>query len=251
MNKNSLYHLFFLAFLPLHSANAEQVRVACASNFIQPLKQIAAQFEQHSPDSVTLSFASSGKLTTQIINGAPFDLFLSADSAKPLKLEQLGKTIEHSRFTYASGRLVLWSREPNLSIDGVDSLQVATFTHFAIANAKLAPYGRAAIEALTHFPQQHTLLDKAVIGENIAQTYRFVSSGNAQWGLVALSQVYKNQQFTHGSGWVIPAQWHQPIHQQAVLIKHAPPNQAANAFYDYLKTDEAKAIIREYGYEVE
>ena len=244
--------LFFGLFFGFaQQAQAEVIRVAAASNFIKPLKQIAALYQQQSEHSIKLSFASSGKIATQIMHGAPFDLFLSADSSQPHWLEQQGKGVKGSRFTYASGRLLLWTRQPQLTLDSPQALQPENFKHFAIANAKLAPYGRAAREALEHFPHQQALLAKRVTGENIAQTYRFVESGNAQFGLVALSQVYEQGAISKGSGWVVPASWHQPIQQQAILLKQAEQKPAVWAFYQFLKSDTAKQIIHSYGYEVE
>jgi len=233
------------------NAAAEVVRVAAASNFIQPLKQLAVSYQQQSKDRLSLSFASSGKLTTQIINGAPFDLFLSADSDKPMRLEQLGLTQANSRFTYATGRLLLWTRDPQHAITGPHAIDPENIHHFAIANSKLAPYGRAAIEALGQFPNRQQLMSKLVTGENIAQTYRFVETGNAEFGLIALSQVYAEGKISRGSGWLIPAAWHQPIQQQAVLLNRAEDNHAANAFYQFLHSEQAKQIIRSFGYEVE
>lgn len=232
-------------------AQADTVTVAVAANFTAPMKEIASQFEAGTSHTVRMSFASSGKFFAQIKNGAPFEVFLSADAAKPLALEKQGLAVAGSRFTYAQGALILWS--PNaayITKDGPALLKTAPFRHLAIANPKLAPYGLAATETLQHLGLLDKLTAKLVRGENIAQTYQFVESGNAELGFVALSQVMKAGKLSRGSGWQVPTTLHSPIRQDAVLLKHGEHNAAAKALLDYLKSADAAKIIQAYGYQL-
>ncbi len=231
-------------------AMAAEVNVAVAANFTAPMKQIAAEFLKDTGHSATLAFGSSGKFYAQIKNGAPFQLFFSADDNKPAQLEKDGLTVADSRFTYAVGTLVLWSAKPGLVDPRGEVLSKGSFNKIAIANPKLAPYGTAAIEVLTKQGMLTTLQPKFVQGENIAQTFQFVSTGNAELGFVALSQVMKNGKITTGSAWVVPGKLHSPIRQDAVLLATGKDNAAAKALMVYLKTEKAKAIIRSYGYEI-
>lgn len=229
-------------------AGAAEVTVAVAANFTAPMKQIAADFEKETGHKVLLSFGASGKFYAQIKNGAPFQLFLSADDEKPAQLEKDGLTVPGSRFTYAVGTLVLWSARPGFVDPKGEVLSKGTFDKLSIANPKLAPYGTAAIEVLTKKGLLAAVQPKLVQGENISQAYQFVSTGNADLGFVALSQVMQDGRISSGSAWVVPDNLHSPIRQDAVLLLKGKGNQAAEGLANYLKTDKVKAVIRKYGY---
>ena len=231
-------------------AMAADVHVAVAANFTAPIKQIAAGFEKETGHKVVLSFGASGKFYAQIKNGAPFQLFLSADDEKPAQLVKDGLAVANSRFTYAIGTLVLWSAKPGFVDAKGEVLSKGTFNKIAIANPKLAPYGVAATELLTKQGLLTTLTPKFVQGENISQTFQFVSTGNAELGFVALSQVMKEGKVATGSAWIVPGSMHSPIRQDAVLLATGKDNAAARALLEYLKSAKAKIIIRSYGYEI-
>jgi molybdate transport system substrate-binding protein len=229
------------------SALAAETKVAVAANFTEPAKEIAAKFEAKTGDKVVLSFGSSGQFYTQIANGAPYEVFLSADSERPTKAEADGLAVAGSRFTYATGRLVLWSKTPGL-IDAKGAvLAKGGFEKLSIADPKAAPYGLAAVETLTKLKLYDTLKPKIVQGSSITQAFQYVQTGAAEVGFVALSQVINEQ---GGSRWLVPAADHTPIDQQAVLLKTGADSATAKAFLAYLKGKDAKAIIKRYGYEV-
>lgn len=242
--------LLCLALAGATGAHADTVAVAVAANFTAPMQQIAAAFEQHTGHTAQLSFGSTGKLYAQIRNGGPYDLFLSADADRPARLEAEGAGVAGSRFTYAVGQLVLWSADP----DRVDAegkvLAAGGFDHLAIANPKTAPYGAAAMEVLTRLGLADTLEGRLVRGENIAQTWQFVATGNAQLGFVAASQLFKDGQPLGGSRWNVPASMHAPILQDAILLQRGADKVAAKALVDFLKSDTAAGIIRGFGYEL-
>ncbi len=227
---------------------AATVLVAVASNFTKPMTEIAAEFEKATGHSAKLSFGSSGKFVSQLENGAPFEVLLSADEKGPQKLEQAGLAVAGSHFTYALGKLVLWSATPDYVDDQGKILTIGGFKHLALADPKLAPYGAAAIEVLKGLNLQDKLSPLFVLGENIAQTYQFISTGNAELGFVALSQVIENGHCATGSCWIIPDDRHAPIRQDAVLLSKGAENPAAPALLDYLKSAPALAIIEKYGY---
>ena len=221
-----------------------EVKVAVAANFTAPAKEIAAAYETQTGDTVLLSFGSSGALYAQISQGAPFGIFLSADAKRPAKAEAEGLGVPGSSFTYAVGQSVLWSTDANLvDADGA-VLNAGNFVHIAIANPEAAPYGAAAVEAMTALGVYDALKDKIVMGENISQTFQFVQSGNAEIGFVARSQIAN----AGGSSWVVPTDLYTPILQDAVLLKVGADNETAKAFLDYLKGPEAAEIIERYGY---
>lgn len=229
------------------SALAGETRVAVAANFTEPAKAIAAKFEAKTGHRATLSFGASGQFYTQIANGAPFEVFLSADAERPTKAEAEGLAVAGTRFTYATGRLVLWSRTPGL-VDGKGAvLAKGGFEKLAIADPKAAPYGQAAVETLTKLRLYDAVKPKIVTGASITQTFQYVQTGAAELGFVALSQVINTP---GGSRWIVPAADHTPIDQQAVLLKTGAGNGAAKAFLAFLESREAKAIIKRYGYEV-
>jgi molybdate transport system substrate-binding protein len=234
--------------LATFAAHADEVGVAVAANFTAPMNAIAAEFARDTGHQAKLSFGSSGKLYAQIKNGAPFHVFLSADDETPARLEQEGAAAPGSRFTYAVGTLVLWSGDPNLVDARGEVLRRGGFNRLAIANPKLAPYGKAAVEVLTAMNLLDAVSGKFVQGENIGQTHQFVMSGNAEVGFVALSQVMKDGKVTGGSAWIVPDAMHAPIRQDAVVLTPGKGNPAAAALMNYLKGDKARAIIRSYGY---
>jgi len=231
-------------------AAADTVQVAVAANFTAPMKQIAADFEKATGHTAVLSFGATGKFYAQIKSGAPFEVFLSADDETPAKLISEGGAAADSRFTYATGKLVLWSAKEGVVDAQGEVLKKGSFAHLAIAAPKLAPYGAAAVETMTQLGLLDALTPKLVQGESIGQTFGFVTSGNAELGFVALSQVFENGKLKSGSAWIVPAKLHAPIRQDAVILTNGQGKPAATALATYLKSDAAKAVIRSYGYEV-
>ena len=228
---------------------AAEVQLAVASNFSGAMQAIAQRFEQDSGHTLKLAYGASGKLVAQIRQGAPFEVFLSADSSKPAYLVEQGLAVANSAFTYAHGRLVLWSAREHYVDSRGAVLQRGDFRYLAIANAQLAPYGKAAQQVLAALQLEQRLGPKAVTGQNIAQTYQFVDSGNAELGFVALSQ-WKAIQPGRGSAWLVPSEYHEPIRQDAVLLAKGKDNHAAGQFMDYLRGPIAQSIMLEYGYEI-
>jgi len=237
-----------LGLVVVASARGAEVRVAVAANFTAPMQKIAAVFAQDTGHKPVLAFGSTGKLYAQIRNGAPFQIMLAADDKTPALLEQQGYGVPGSRFTYAIGKLALWSREPGRVDDEGAVLRSGSFAHIALADPKLAPYGAAAVEVLSGLGLMAALAPKFVRGENIAQTYQFVATGNAELGFVALSQVFADGKLTQGSAWLIPENLHAPIRQDAVLLVSGRDDAAAAALMRYLRSDKARAIIRSFGY---
>jgi molybdate transport system substrate-binding protein len=232
------------------TSRAATVLVAVAANFSKPMTEIAAEFEKATGHSAKLSFGSSGKFVSQLENGGPFEVLLSADEKGPQKLVQDGLAVANSQFTYALGRLVLWSATPGYVDDQGKILTTGGFKHLALADPKLAPYGAAAVEVLKKQGLFEKLQPLFVQGENIAQTYQFISTANAELGFVALSQVFENGKIATGSGWIIPDNNNAPIRQGAVLMKQGAENPAAPALLNYLKSAPALAIIKKYGYDL-
>jgi len=230
------------------SANAGEVNAAVAANFTAPMQQIAALFEKDSGNTVKLSFGSSGKFYSQIKEGAPFDVFLSADEKTPKLMEKEGLAVQGSDFVYALGKLVLWSAKPGFVDEKGEVLRAGQYNKIAYADPKLAPYGLAAKETLEDMGLWNVVQSKLVTGESIAQTYQFAASGNAEMAFVALSQVTKDGKVAGGSWWMVPAHMYNPIRQSAVLLTTAKDNAAAQAFLAYLKSEKAVAIIRNFGY---
>ena len=247
----SLRTIFPLLILPLAGgALAGEVQVAVAANFTAPMQKIAAEFEKDTGHKAQLSFGATGKFYAQIRNGAPFQVLLAADDETPAKLEKEAMAQTGSRFTYAIGKLVLWSAKSGYVDDKGEVLKKGDFTKLALANPKLAPYGVAAIESMTKLGVLGAAEGKFVQGENIAQTYQFVSTGNAELGFVALSQVMKDGKIAAGSAWVVPNTLHSPIRQDAVILAKGKGNAAATALMGFLKSEKAKAIIKAYGYDL-
>ncbi len=229
---------------------AGEVRLAVASNFSAPIERIAALFQQESGHAVKISLGSSGKFYAQIKEGAPFDVFLAADENYPRLLEQEGLAVANSRFVYALGKLVLWSATPGLVDDKGTVLSKGTYHKIAYADAKLAPYGLAAQEALQKLDLWSSVQSNLVTGESITQAYQFAATGNADLAFIALSQITKDGKVTAGSWWVVPAHLYNPIRQSAVLLSAAKDQAAAQAFLMFLKSEKAAAIIHAFGYEL-
>ena len=245
LNRLVLFATLFGISLAIH---AGEVLVAVAANFTAPAQQIAGEFERRTGHKAVLAFGSTGKFYAQISNGAPFEVLLAADHTTPAKLEKEGQAVPGSRFTYAVGTLVLWSAKPDYVDSKGEILQANKFNKLAIANPKTAPYGVAAIETLTRLKLLAAVQPKFVQGENIVQTHQFVSTGNADVGFVALSQVFKEGKLIGGSVWIVPAGLHEPIHQDAAILAKGKDNPVANAFMDFLKSPYAHAVIKSYGY---
>jgi molybdate transport system substrate-binding protein len=230
--------------------HAHDIQVAVASNFAAPMKALAAGFERDSGHRLLITPGATGTFYAQIRNGAPFELLLAADDETPARLAAEGAGEGSSRFTYAIGRLVLWSAQPALVDAQGAILNSGKFAHLAIANPKVAPYGAAALEVLTKLQLLSALEGRFVQGENISQTYQFIVSGNAPLGFVAMSQVYAEGKLSAGSAWVVPASMHAPIRQDAIILKQGQGKPAVAALVAYLRSDKARALIRSYGYEL-
>ena len=242
--------LMALAALALSvAARADVVHIAVAANFTAPAKALAEVFARTTGHEAKLSFGATGASYTQIKNGAPFDVFLAADDERPLKLEQEGDTAPGTRFTYATGQLVLWSAKPGFVDDKGEVLKGGNFKKIAIAAPKVAPYGAAAVETMEKLGLTAALEPKLVTGESIGKAYSFIATGNAELGFVALAQVLDGGKLTSGSMWVVPAKYHAPIVQDAVILKRAAGNAAAKAWMDLLRAPQTKQFIRSYGYE--
>ncbi len=245
-----------LAFASAHffaAAQAAEVTVAVAANFTAPMQKIAQAFSQDTGHKAQLAFGATGKFYAQIKNGAPFAVLLAADDETPARLENEGLAVAGTRFTYAMGRLALWSKNPSLVDDQGEvlrgnRLEKLGIHKIALADPKLAPYGAAAMEVMTHLGVLPAVKSKLVQGESIGQTYQFVSTENAQLGFVALSQISLDGRITQGSAWVVPQTMHTPLKQDAVLLNSGKDNAAAHALLKYLQTDKAKTLIRQYGY---
>lgn len=227
------------------AAHAADTQVAVAANFTEPAKEIAVAFAKATGHNAVLNFGSSGAFYTQMAHGAPFEVFLSADADRPKKAEQDGLAVPGSRFTYAIGRLVLYSTTPGLVDEGGGVLKRGGFARISIADPTAAPYGTAAVQTMRKLGVYPTLAPKIVKGTSITQAYQFVATGAAELGFVALSQVITQP---GGSRWLVPASLHSPIDQQAVLLWTGAKNPAAQAFMKYLRTPAAIAIVKRYGY---
>jgi molybdate transport system substrate-binding protein len=232
------------------TAAATEVRAAVAANFTATMNELSRAFTQASGFKVVSSFGASGQLFAQISHGAPFDIMLGADNQFSAQLVEKGLGVGDSRFIYARGQLALWSSEAGYVDDKGDVLKRVAYSRLAIANPRTAPYGRAAEETLKALGLHEKVQPLFITGENISQTQQFIASGNVPLGFVALAQVYGLPEDKRGSFWIVPGKLHAPIDQEAVLLKSAADNVAARAFLTYLKSPEAQAIIRKYGYEL-
>ncbi len=232
------------------SARAEEVSVAVAANFSAPMQKIAVEFEKATGHKAQLVSGSTGKFYAQIKSGAPFQLLLAADDETPAKLVKEGDGVPGSQFTYAVGKLVLWSPTPGFVDDKGEVLKAGKFAHLALANPKLAPYGFAATETLKALGLADALQPRLVIGESITQAQQFVVSGNAELGFIAFSQIHKDGKLIDGSYWLVPAKHYTPIRQDAVVLAKGKGSAAVEALAGFLKSDKARAIIKSYGYEL-
>jgi molybdate transport system substrate-binding protein len=231
------------------AAGAAQVQVAVAANMAAPMQKIAADFARASGHQAVVVLGSTGKFYAQLKSGAPFEVLLAADDETPARLEQEGLAVAGTRFTYATGRLALWSTDPTAVDAQGQVLRQAPRGKLAIADPRLAPYGAAAMETLTKLGVLAAWQPHLVQGENIGQAYQFVATGNAALGFVALAQVMADGKIGKGSAWIVPAQLHAPLKQDAVVLKPGRSNPAAAALMDYLKGEPARATLRGYGYE--
>jgi len=225
-------------------AAADETYVAVAANFSDAARDIARTFEQATGHRAVLSFGSTGQLFAQITQDAPFQVFLAADQERPAKLVERGLAAPGAPFTYAVGKLVLYSRDRAL-VTGADTLRAGAFAKLALANPATAPYGAAAVEVLRALGLHAQLESRLVQGGNIAQTYQFVYTGSAELGFVALSQIHGE---IGGSRWLVPAALYRPIRQDAVLLAKGADDEAARAFVAFLRQTDARAIIERYGY---
>jgi molybdate transport system substrate-binding protein len=230
------------------NAQAAEIKVAVASNFANVLKEIAVEFQKDTGHQLAITPGATGKFYAQISNGAPFDVFLSADDETPRKLAQEGKAITSSQFTYAIGRLALWSPNPEMVDKNADILKTDKFKFIAIANAKVAPYGQAAVQTMQKLGVLTKIEPRVVQGESIAQTYQFVSTGNAQLGFVALSQIFEHGKIKTGSAWIVPEEMHEQLKQDAVILQTCKQTSVCQDLMDYLKSDKAKKMMASYGY---
>ena len=229
-------------------AMAAEVHVAVAANFTAPVQAIAAEFEKDTGNKVVASFGATGQFYAQIKNGAPFEVFLAADDSTPAKLEAEKTIVPGSRFTYATGKLALWSAKEGYVDDKGEVLKKNEYAHLSLANPKTAPYGLAATRVLANLNLTQAVASKLVEGQNISQAYQFISTGNAELGFVALSQIYKDGKISGGSAWIVPGELHDPIKQDAVILDKGKDNPVARQFVDYLKGPKAAAVIKAYGY---
>jgi molybdate transport system substrate-binding protein len=237
-------------FLLTSTVWAETTMVAVASDFTKPMNEIAAEFEKATGHTAKISYGSSGKFFAQIQNDAPFEVYLSASETYPQELQKSGFAVPDSQFVFAIGKLVLWSPQPNYVDDKAEILSKGDFKHIAIANPDHAPYGVVAVEVMKKLGVFEKLEPLFVEGENIAQTYQFVSTGNAELGFIAFAQVIdiKSGKIGSGSGWLVPDNLHSPFRQVAVLLKKGENNPAASALLKFLQTPTALAIIKKYGF---
>lgn len=244
------HHAFVIAGLLAMTAtlaHADETQIAVAANFATPAQKIAVEFEKQTGHKAVVSTGSTGKFYAQIVNGAPFDILLAADDETPAKLEKENQSVSGTRFTYAIGKLVVWSAKAEFVDNKGEVLSRGNFNHLSIANPKVAPYGAAAVETLKALGLHDKLQTKLVMGENIAQAHQFVATGNAELGFVAYSQIIKDGKI-EGSAWVVPEKLYSPIRQDAALLNKGKDNKAAIAFVEFLKSTKARDIIRSYGY---
>lgn len=239
--------LFIFTGTAVHAASAT---IAVAANFAEPMRALAAVLEKNTGHRLELSVGATGRLYAQIRNGAPFDAFLAADTRAPAQLEADGLAVSGSRFTYATGQLVLWSAQPGLVDAQGAVLQTNQFRKLAIANPKTAPYGAAALEVMAQLGLSDTLTPRLVQGESIGQAHNFAFTGNAELGFVALSQVLAGGELKSGSMWRVPPALYTPIRQDAVLLQRGAHNAAARALMALLRSPQGQAVIRSFGYAV-
>lgn len=242
--------LLLVAALTSTPSLAGEVHVAVAANFAAPMRLLASEFQRESGHRALVSLGATGQLAAQIRQGAPFGVLLAADATTPSKLASDGYALAETQRTYAIGRLVLWSRDADYVDTQGDLLRNGNFRRLAIANPKLAPYGAAAIQTLSALGLREKLRSKIVEGANINQAFQFVASGNAELGFVSMSQVMREGRLQRGSAWIVPANLHEPIRQDVILLAEGQENPAAIALLRYLDSKPARDIIGRYGYEL-
>ena len=249
--KLALLLIFSINIFIFQNASANNINVAVASNFVNPFREIATQFEKETNNSVKIISGSTGKLYAQIINGAPFEFFLAADQKCPLMLEKNGYAIVGTRFTYALGKISLWSMDSKaIPKNGEAMLRGKNFNHIAIANPKTAPYGKAALQTMQKLGVWTGIQDLIVQGENINQTFQFIASQNAELGFVALSQILDPKNQLKGKRWDVPINFYDPIKQDSVILKLGNKNTAVKILSKFLKSKKVTNIIQKYGYEL-
>lgn len=230
------------------SVTADELLVAAASNFSAPMAELAERFEAQTDHRVEVAYGSSGRLFAQISNGAPFQLFFSADQDKPARLLASGLAVPGSRVTYATGVLVLWSANESAVVPDASVLGQNAEVRIAIANPRVAPYGTAAMETIESLALSELVAGRLVLGENIAQAYQFIYSGNAPLGFVAKSQVFRDGRLHQGSAWEVPEDLHAPIRQDAVLLRSAEYCLPCRQFLDFVQRPEQQALLAGWGY---
>lgn len=242
--------LLTLALQACSRPSSDDVIIAVATNFIDTARALETAFEAETGLEITLSSGSTGQIYAQIENGAPYSVFLAADQERPERLVANGTAVEGTRFTYATGQLVLWSADATiLAGDGETVLRADDYRALAIANPDLAPYGLAAMQTLSSLGLEETVSDRLVMGQNIGQAFTLVASGNAELGFVARSQILSRPEGEKGSSWLVPESLHDPIRQDAVLLKRGMDDEAAYKFIAFLRSERAAAIIAAHGYE--
>jgi len=249
--KKFLTPIISILLLSCSATFAGEASIAVAGNFYRPLQALAKAFEMQNDDKIKISVGSSGKLYAQISNGAPFDVFLSADQERPTKLIKEKLAIVGSQYTYAKGKLVLWSSDPTVIDKHGKRLSSPNLKRLAIANPKLAPYGEQTVIALKKLKIYNSLNEKLILGQTVGQAFQYVSSGSVKQGIIAASQVTRGGEISEGSAWIIPSELYQAIKQDAVLLNAGKYNPVAIVFLKYLKTENALTIIRSFGYEVD
>ncbi len=247
LHKFNIINMVLMLSIPY--IHASELNIAVASNFATTAKQLAQIYHQTTGNNVVISSASTGTLYNQIKNGAPFAVLLSADTTTTAKLIADNLVIESSNYTYATGRVVLWSKQANYVDNNGSILKTQSYNHLAVANPKLAPYGAAGYQVINYFKLAEQLKTKIVTGDNINSTYQLIASGNAELGFVALAQIMRNGKITSGSAWVVPDNIATPIKQTAVVLTSAKNNPIAYDFMNFLKSSQAQQIIHSYGYQ--
>lgn len=250
--KRLLLGLSLFAIINMDIVRAEEITIAAAADLNFAMKELVSEYEKTSGHQVKLTLGSSGNFFAQIQNGAPFDLYFSADIAYPKKLEEAGLTVSGSLYRYAIGRIVLWARhESPLEVtQGFATLRQPSIKKIAIANPKHAPYGRAAVAAMEHFKVYDDAKDKLVLGENVSQTAQFVESGAADIGIIALSLALAPVMKAKGTYWEIPVDAHPPLEQGAVILRSSKHKESATQFLEFIKSRQGLAIMSHYGFEV-
>lgn len=248
VSRPPLFAVLLLSAFSTFAAHAGEVQVAVAANFTGPMQVIVPLFERDTGHKARLSYGGTGKFYAQIVNGAPFEVLLAADDETPARLERETQTVPGSRFTYAIGKLVLWSADPKLVDSTGDVLKKGGFKRLALGNPKTVPYGAAALQTMSKLGLAEHLKPLFVQGENISQTFQFVSTSAAELGFVAYSQVIKNDKIAAGSGWLVPEHLYDPIRQDAVILAKGKNNPAAAALLAFLKSEKGQAVIRSFGY---